>query len=109
MSPTLITITQNDFGFTWNFTLTDSQGQTVDLTNASIFFSCQLLSDPLVSFSNAMSIVSAINGTCQYTVNQNDFIVEGDYSAIIKVQFGMGEVVSFSGITINVLPIIPQT
>lgn len=108
MSPILITITQDDFGFAWNFTLTDSQGNVVDLTNASVFFSFELISDPTVSFSNAMSITNPTAGTCQYIVQQNDFIVAGTYSALIKVEYASSEVVSFAGITVQVNPIIPQ-
>lgn len=105
----LMQITQDDFGFSWDFILTDAQNNVVDLTSATaLFFACQLLSDPTVNFRNAMAIVTANAGTCKYTVNQNDFIVSGTYSANIQVEYGAGETISFAGVTINVLPIIPQ-
>jgi hypothetical protein len=107
MIPTLITITQNDKGFAWNFTCTDNQNNVVPLTSASLTFNCQLQSDPTVNFSNAMNVVSAPLGTCQYVVQTNDFIVPGTYMALIKATFSGGEVLSFSGITIQVNPIIP--
>ena len=108
MNPILLTITQNDFGCSFNFTLTDAQNQVVDITDGSLFFSCQLQSDPNVNFSNAMSIDSGIAGTCHYIVKSTDFIVSGTYNALIKLQFGSSEVVSFSGITVEVNPIIPS-
>lgn len=107
MTPTLITITQNDKGFAWNFTCTDNQNNVVPLTSATLTFNCQLQSDPTIQFSNSMTIVSAPAGTCQYVVQPNDFIVPGTYNALIQATFIGGEVLSFSGITIVVNPIIP--
>lgn len=109
MIPILLSIIQFDFGFSWNFTLTDAQEQPVNLTGATaILFDCQLNSDPTVQFSNAMAVVSPVVGTCKYVVQQNDFIVAGTYTAQIKVQYGVGEIVSFAGITVQVDPKVPQ-
>jgi len=109
MEPILITTVQGDFGFDWKFTLTDSQSVVVDLTNATVFFDCQSVSDPAVQFNNAMSIVSAVAGTCKYTVKNTDFVVAGTYSARVVVKYGSGETASFppGGITIEVEPSLP--
>jgi hypothetical protein len=107
MTPRLIEITQNDFGMTWGFTLTDGQGNAQIITGGNLYFSCQLQSDPFVNFSNAMVIDDGPNGKCHYSVQATDFQVPGTYNALIKLQFGTSEVASFSGITVQVDPIIP--
>lgn len=111
MIPTLITTVQGNFGFAWKFTLTDAQGAIVDISSAtSVIFDCKLTSDPTVNFQGNMTIVDGPNGICQYTVNQNDFIVSGIYNAQVKVIYGLTEALSFPSdqpITIEVTPKIP--
>lgn len=109
MTPILITIVQSDFGFNWNFTLTDSQGVVINLTSATLFFTAQLVSDLTVNFKNSMNITSPTAGTCFYTVQANDFIVPGTYNGQIIVQYGAGETVRFSDITIVVEPSLPTS
>lgn len=111
MDPLLITTTQGDFGFTWLFNLTDGQNAPVNITSASaITFECQLISDPTVKFSGAVTVVNGAGGECSYTVQATDFEVAGTYYAQIKVHFGPSETVTFppAGITIQVDPNVPQ-
>jgi len=107
MEPLLITTVQGNFGFDWNFTLTDSQGVVLNLNGATLTFELQSVSDLSVSSANAMSIINASAGTCKYTVQQNDFLVAGNYNAQIKVTFGTGEIFTFSDITIVVEASVP--
>lgn len=108
MIPILISIVQGDFGFNWNFTLTDANENPVSLIGAtSITFDCQLDSDSAVYFTGAMTTISAADGTCRYTPQATDFQVAGTYKAQIKVAYGSGEIISFSGLTIEVEPKIP--
>lgn len=107
MPPTLINTVQGNQGFDWNFTLTDAQGVVVDVSDADLFFDCQSVSDFAVKFKNAMTVISPTAGTCKYTVQADDFIVAGTYKAQIVVEYNSGEIVSFSGITIEVEPSLP--
>jgi uncharacterized protein YjlB len=77
------------------------------LTTASLYFTGQLVNDLTVNFKNAMVIVSAPAGTCYYTVQTQDFVVVGTYNAQIIVQYGGGEIVRFSDITVEVDPSLP--
>ncbi len=105
---TLITIVQEDYGYDLSFTLKDSTGAVVDLTSATLAFICQSVSDNSVNFNNAMSVVSAPDGTCTYTVQQTDFLTSGTFTAQIAVNYGVGtEIISFSGINIEVVPKLP--
>lgn len=104
----LITIVQGDYGYDLNFTLKDSAGVTVDLTGAVLTFSAQSNSDGAVYFSNPMDVLSTSSGTCKYTVQQNDFLVAGSFSGEIQLNFSAGtEIVSFSGIKIEVVSKLP--
>lgn len=108
MLPILLTVIQSDFGFNWNFTLVDAQNVPVNLTGLSLLFKTQLLSDSAVQSSAAMVIDSAAAGTCHYTVQQNDFIVAGQYDAQVKVMSGIVEVFGYNCINIMVKPSLPQ-
>lgn len=109
MTPVLFDIVQGDFGFDWKFTLTDAQGNALSLAgNPTLTFQAQLDSDLSVNFANPMTIINPTSaGTCKYTPLSTDFQVAGTYNAQIKVAFGSGETVSFSGIVITVEPKIP--
>lgn len=98
MPPILIPLIQGDLGYDLNFTLTDAAGVVINLTGASIAFKAQLLSDPSVNFSGAGSIVSALAGTCKYTVQSTDFPVAGTYNAqVVATYSSSGEVITFPG------------
>lgn len=106
---TLLSIVQGNHGFDWNFTLTDSAGVAVNLTGATLTFVSQSASDGTVNSSGAMSIVgSPTLGTCKYTVQANDFLVAGSYTAQINLNYGSGtEIISYAGIDINVIAQLP--
>lgn len=105
---TLLTLVQNDFGYDLPFTLKDSTGAVVNLTNSVLSFVCQSVSDGAVNFTGSMSIVSAVAGTCKYTVQPSDFKVAGTYTAQVVVNYASStEIISFSGINIEVVPKLP--
>lgn len=99
---TLIELVQGNYGQILPFTLTDSAGVPVDITNAtSLAFVAQLDSDNSVEFSNAMTKVNGPAGTCTYTVLQTDFPISGVWNAQVVVTYA-GEVLTFTGIAITV-------
>lgn len=108
MIPVLITVVQGDKNFDLNFTLTDSQNLPVDLTGGTVTFNAQLQSDYSVKFSGNMTVVSAIDGVCKYTVQNNDLEVPGTYNAQIQLSLASGaEIITFTGITVIVAAEIP--
>lgn len=105
---TLINNVQSDVAYTWKFTLQDSQGVVFDITGASLYFIAQLDTDSSINFRNSMVTIAPALGTCYYTVNPNDFSVPGTYNAQIEVNYDSGaEVITFTGITINVAQKLP--
>ena len=111
MIPILLSITQGDYGFEWLFTLTDSQSAPLVLTNATINFCAELVSDPTVKFTGGMQVIDVNAGTCSYTPASTDFEVAGTYSAQIKVAQS-GKIYTFPAdgyISIEVTDRIPQT
>ena len=106
---TLIPVVQSDNDYLLNFTLTDATGAVVNLSGATLTFYGQLVSDALVQFSGAMSIISAVAGTCSYSVATSNFAIVGTYNCQIKANFtSPGEVISFTNIQVVVNPSIPQ-
>ncbi len=108
MDQTTIFLVRGDRNYDLNFTLTDSLGNVVNLTGATLKFNAQLGSDSSVQFSGTMTIVNAAQGTCKYTVQATDFDVAGMYNCQIEVDFGsVSEKVTFSGILASVEESIP--
>lgn len=104
---TAITVVQDDYGYQLNFTLEDSTGAAFSLTgNIGLLFRAQLQNKASVSFSGAMTVVSASAGTCYYLVGQGNFSFAQPYVGEIQVSFS-GQVVTFSNIQITVLPKVP--
>lgn len=106
---TQITVYKNDVGYDINFTLKDANDVVVDLTNASgLLFKAQKQTATTQKFSGSMSVVSAVAGTCKYTVASGDFDEAGDYYAEIQVTFSGGKVITFGDIVVRVRPEIPR-
>lgn len=104
---TLLQVVQNDYGYDLSFSLQDSSGQALDLSGATLSFKAQTESDYTVEFDNPMAIVNASSGLCKYSVLATDFVVPGAWSAQIVVTYPAGEVLTFTGITVNVDPELP--
>lgn len=105
---TLINVVVGDKNYDLNFVLTDAQGNAVDLTNATLAFKAQLLSDLSISSSEAMTITDATTGACKFTVQPGDFSIAGEYNCQIVVTFsGPGEQITFPDITVVAEAAVP--
>jgi hypothetical protein len=105
---TTIIVVQGDWGYTLSFTLQDSLGNVFNLTGVtSLVFRTQRAGINTLNSSGSMSVISATAGTCSYTVQQDDFLYQGQYSAQIQANFSTGTT-TFSSLTIDSLPKIPS-
>jgi hypothetical protein len=105
--PTQLTVVQGNYGYALNFTLQDGAGNVVDLTsNTGVTFRAQSACDSAVSFSAAMTVISAVNGTVKYVVGTSDFPIVDTYNCQIEVSFS-GEVLTWPLITVNAIAKIP--
>lgn len=106
----LITVVQGDYGYDITFTLKDANGSLVDLTGSVVTFICQSVSDDSVQFTGPMTVLIAANGYCKYSPVATDFATPGSYTAQVSVNYGsLTEVVTFSGMKINVVSKLPVT
>lgn len=104
---TLLEVVQNDYGYDLSFSLEDSSGAPLDISGATLEFKAQTTGDYVVKFQNPMTVVSASQGLCKYTVLATDFVVPGAWAAQIVVTYLTGEVLTFTGITVQVDPALP--
>lgn len=104
---TLLQVVQNDFGYDLSFALEDSSGVMLDLSSSTLAFKAQTDSDYQVQFTGSMVIVNAPQGQCKYTVRATDFVAAGTWQAQIVVTYITGEVLTFSGITVQVDAALP--
>lgn len=105
-----IEIVQNDYGYQIPFTLQDGNGNAVNLSGGSLALKVQDSQDPsatLLTLGGSMAIDSATAGTCHYAVANGDFPNPGTFLAQITATFA-GEVLSWAGIQIIVIPALPK-
>jgi hypothetical protein len=107
MQVTKINVVQNDYGFDLNFTLQDYSGTAVNLSGATILFKAQKENNTSLKFSGSMSVVSAVAGTCKYTVQNGDFSEVGTYSAEIQVTIA-SQVITWTNIKVSVFAELPK-
>jgi hypothetical protein len=79
-----INVVAEDYGYDINFTLTESDGTALDLTDSTITF---VMYNTQRVYSKTATITIAASGTCHYTVVQNDFIYPGTYEYDIRVTY----------------------
>lgn len=108
MSRTVIDITKRDNLYNLNFTCQDYEGNAVDLTGATLKLKAQLTGATTLSVDKAMSISSAIAGTCYFQVSSADFATPGIYEAEIEATFVNGQIITFSDILIKVRGDLPK-
>jgi len=103
---------QNDYGYQLPFTLEDGNGNAVNLTGiSSLVLTVQDSQDPTGTalFSGSMTVDSAVDGTCHYTVASGNFPNPGTFLAQIVATWSGTEVLTWSGIKIIVEPKLPKT
>lgn len=106
-----IEITQNNYGQEIPFTLLDGSGNPVNLSGVTLTLKVQDSQDAngtLLPLTGSVTVDSAVNGTCHYTIANGDFTYPATFRAELVATFPNGPV-SFSGIQIIVLPSLPQT
>lgn len=104
-----ITVYQNDKLYDINFTLKDANDDPISLSNASLLFKAQRGQATAVAFSGTMTVVSAADGTCKYTVADGDFASSGNYYGEIQVTYTDGKIITFGNILVEVLKELPRS
>ena len=97
-----IQITQNDKGFKLNFTVKDSDGNIVVLTDMSIELQVAEKVTFTEKFKGDCVIVSETAGTCSYEVQEDDFDEVKNYYGILQL-IKSGEIVSTRRFEIEVV------
>ena len=79
---------QNDFGKDMTFTLTDGDGNAMNLTgNTLITFTMTNQTGTAATKTGTCSVVDAEAGTCKYTIQEGDLATLGVYDYEIQVKF----------------------
>lgn len=108
MQVTKIEIVEGDKAYDLNFTLQDYNGNAINLSGSTLSLKVQKEHETTLKFTGSMTIVSAANGTCKYTVQETDFDAPGTYDAEIEITNGT-QIVTYSNIKIYVKPQLPKT
>jgi hypothetical protein len=102
------TIVQGDFNFDLKYTITDADGNPVNLAGATVTFLAQLQNDPTISFTTVCLVTDAAAGKVTYTVAETDFPVAGLYNCQLQAVYtGSNETVTADFIQVYVDARIP--
>ena len=101
MSKTAINVFKNDKLYSLDFTLQDSEGEALDLTNATLQLKAQRHGSDSLAFTGNMTVLVAASGTCRYTVADGDFDEDGLYYCEIVVTYNSGKVLTFSDFVVQ--------
>lgn len=104
---TIIKVVKGDTNYDINFTLQDANSAAFDLTGATLLLKVQKEDVSTVKFSGSMAIVSAVAGTCKYTVQPTDFDEAGTFHAEIQATIS-SKIITWTNIRIEVLPELPK-
>jgi|GEM_PF-3585117 len=85
---TIIQVTQNDKGYKLNFTVKDADGEVVNLTGKAISFQVAEKVTLTEKFVGVCAIVSAVAGTCSYTVATTNFDAVNNYLGALQMTDG---------------------
>lgn len=76
-------------------TLTDENGNAVDLTGASVDFHMRRQLDDTLKVDGTASIIDAANGKVQYSWSSGDTDTTGKYDAEFEVTYSSGDIETF--------------
>ena len=102
-----ITVIRGDANYALDFVLTDANETVINLTGAELLFKAQLAGTKELAFSASMSIVTAVDGKCRYTVVAGNFDVAGEYTAEIQATLQSEAIITFGDINITVKSDLP--
>jgi len=104
----IIEVVKGDYGYDFNFTLLDYEGNDFSLVNnTSVTFKAQHEDSAVADVSGAMTVESETGGEVSYTVADGDFDTIGDWYAEIEVVFS-GAVRTFTDVLIRCKPELPR-
>lgn len=109
-----IYVNQGDYGFSLGpWTLKDSNGNVVDLTDAVLSLKVQLANDTTktdLTLAGSMHVDIATQGLCHYILGNGDFADPGTYNAQVVANYGSGmQIVGWPVFQIIVQAALPQT
>jgi hypothetical protein len=105
---TAIEVIKGDTKYYLNFTLQDESGNALDLTDSTIKLKVQKPGAAELKVDGAVSIVSAVAGTCRYLVQATDFDTAATYNAEIEVTYQNGQILTFPDLLIKVQSDLPK-
>jgi len=85
-----VKVVQNDYGYDITFTITDTDGNVVNITGATILFKVGRPGDTMIVSAGACTVTDGPNGVCTYEVQSGDFAVVGKYDAELQITFSGG-------------------
>jgi len=102
-----ITAYEGDYGYDLQFTITDVDGDPVNLSGGTVKFKMAQPSASTLTVDGTCTITSATAGQCAYTTVDGDFDTANDYEAELEITVG-SKVITVSDINVYVKKDLPR-
>jgi len=101
----VLVVTQNDKGYDILFTIKDSTGVVVGLTDVTgIKFQVATQNDYTTLLDGACVITDVLSGKCKYTVKEGNFPNCQNYYGVLRLTYSDGRILSVKKFYVNVEP-----
>ena len=102
-----ITVYEGDYGYDLQFTITDVDGNPVNLSGGSVTFKMAKPTSSSLKVNASCTITEPTAGRCVYTTQSSDFDEAGDYVAELEVNVA-GKVITIGDINVYVKKDLPR-
>jgi len=106
---TEIKLIRNDKLFDLEFTITDANGNAVNLTDSTVKFKMSAQGADTLKIDAACTITGALAGECKYTVQDGDLDAVEAYDAELEITYTSGKVITAIAPTIKVVSDLPKS
>ncbi len=104
----VLEVVQNDELYDINFTVYDYARVVVNLTNVTeIKLRSAIIGGTVLDLDVTCSVVSAVDGTCKYTVQNGELITIGLYHAELQITYSGGKIITTKRFDIRVVKDLP--
>jgi len=98
-----ITAYAGDYGYDLMFTFYDADGKPMNLNDTSIKFQMKKVTDSEMKVNEDCIIISVDDGTCAYSIGEDDFDEYGEFDVRLRVVMDEREY-TLGGLKIQVIP-----
>lgn len=103
-----ITLVKGDANYILEFTVTDANGDNVDITGASVIFKMQKYNQSTLTLNKAGSVTNGTLGYCQILIGTELVNKSGRYRCELEIEWSYGMLLTAPEINCTILKDLPK-